>query len=48
MNVEHIFANEGVNVAVLGNATDPKPTLEARKEEAKKLVASLEQGLLTV
>lgn len=48
MNVEQIFANAGVNVAVLGNATEPKPTLEARKEEAKKLVPALEQGLLTV
>lgn len=48
MNVEQIFANAGVNVAVLGNATEPKPTLEARKEEAKKLVSALEAGAITV
>jgi hypothetical protein len=32
----------------LGNATNPKPALEARKEEAKKFVPALESGAITV
>lgn len=35
-------------MALLGNATNPKPALEARKEEAKELVPALESGAITV
>ncbi|EPT9873080.1 hypothetical protein ACVTW2_000665 [Escherichia coli] len=43
-----IFEAAGVNVAVLGNATDPKPTTDERKAEAQKLVPALKAGEITV
>lgn len=46
--VEQIFEAAGVNVAILGNATDPKPSTDARKAEAQKLVPALKAGEIYV